>query len=481
MSAVVDSASSSSVLAADVVVIGAGIAGFVAAARARALGKTVVLVQRTGGGTALSSGAIDAADDVRVLTPGPTFDALDRGPSWRIAAERLAAAEPRHPYARVGPGGRERLPEALALLQRQARAAALVRRDDGRNHVVATVLGTVKRAALVQRSQLLDIDDLVKGAGVPPTIGVVEPADLGGFTADTVARMLAWCASLAPQEGQAPVGARALNVVPIRVARTLPDRDVASSARDLALRLDAPGPRRLFVEALLSALAAATPSPTHLLVPAILGLEDAASCHAEVEAAAGRPVRELLALPPSAAGERLARALAASARDAGVTIVHGTAIHARTEGKRVRAVKVETDAGSARPTGESGGRGVVELNGAAFVLATGRFFAGGIERDQAAREPLFGLPVVVGGAPLADTFIGLHLGDVPEASHAVFRAGVAVDEELRPVDDRRRVLLGNVACAGTVIEGWDPAKDGAAGGVSALTGLLAAETAAAVR
>ena len=76
--------------------------------------------------------------------------------------------------------------------------------------------------------------------------------------------------------------------------------------------------------------------------------------------------------------------------------------------------------------------------------------------------------------------------------HLVEEAGVLVEERfdlggedalvvaagLVPLDRRGAAAFENVLCAGSVIEGWDPARDGAAGGVSVLTGLLAGEGAA---
>ncbi|HEY4223137.1 MAG TPA: hypothetical protein VGO62_17385, partial [Myxococcota bacterium] len=110
-----------------------------------------------------------------------------------------------------------------------------------------------------------------------------------------------------------------------------------------------------------------------------------------------------------------------------------------------------------------------------IVLAGGRFFGGGLVRDGFAREPILGLPVVADGFVIGDSFIGDHLGPTPEAEHAIFRSGLAVDDGLHPLDSNGRVAFDNVLAAGSIIEGWDPARDGTGAAVAALTGFVAGE------
>ena len=82
------------------------------------------------------------------------------------------------------------------------------------------------------------------------------------------------------------------------------------------------------------------------------------------------------------------------------------------------------------------------------------------------------------GAVVGDRFIGDFTAQTPDGDHPIFRAGVAVDDAQRPLDVGGRVALENVACAGSIIEGWDPARDSTGAGASALSGFLAGERAA---
>lgn len=446
-------------LAPDILVIGGGVAGALAAARAREKGAKVALIAKIGGGTLLSSGAIDIADELSGLVPGAAHDPFERGGRWRKAVDLVAARLPRHPYGRAGAQGRERVREAVALLKELTAGnrggetgVELVEREDGCNHVVATQLGTIKRAALVQRSQLLDLTALDSDV-----VGIVEPQDLAGFSARSTVHMLSWIVGL---------GGRRLQFTPIIVERTLAGRDVYSSASDMARHLDHGPARAAFCDALKTALRQQARAPAHLLMPPILGADRSAFVHAEVEKAAGRTVRELLAAPPSAPGERLGRALMAALRQRGVAVVEGAAIAATVNDRRATSVVVE------------GPKLRVEIRPRAIILASGRFFSGGIVRDGLAREVLFGLPVVANGAIVGDRFIGDFTAQTPDGEHPIFRAGVAVDDAQRPLDAGGRVALENVACAGSVIEGWDPARDSTGAGASALSGFLAGERAA---
>lgn len=448
-------------LGPDVLVVGGGVAGALAAARAREQGARVTLVHRPGGGTSSSSGAVDVADDLTGLVPGGALDPFDRGGRWRRAADVVAARQPRHPYARCGDKARERLREAMSLLKQLAGDVELVERDDGQNHVVLTQLGTVKRAAFVQKSQLLDLASLQLGGGDDVLVGIVEPMDLAGFSARSVVHMLSWILGLSKAGAD-----KRVQLTTVVVERTLPGREVYGSPFEMASRLDDPPTRAAFIEALKAALRKQTRPPAHLLLPPILGIEKSAAALADLERALARPVREMLALPGSAPGERLQRALIASVRKKGVAVLEGAAVQGSVADRRASAVVVE-------------GRQLrVELKPKTVILAGGRFFGGGITRDGVARETLFGLPVMTGGNLVGDSFIGDHLGDGPDGEHPIFRAGVAVDQALRPLDPSGSVALENVLCAGSVVEGWDPARDGTGAGVAALTGFLAGERAA---
>ena len=435
----------------DVVVAGGGLAGLMAAIRAKAAGRSVLLVQRAAGATTVSSGAIDVADEFVDGTPGPALSPFDRGVSFLEAARRVAARSPRHPYTRLA-AELQRLPETLAFLQGAAAELGLVVRPDGKNHIVVTELGTFKRTAVVQKSQHFDVDESPPDA----VVGVVEWVDLGGFDARPVAEMMEWTASL---------GHRKLKVVPVRVPRRLSGTAFFQSAADMGVAVEREP--AVWATCLKSAVEALAARPAVLLTPAMWS-RDAIPATSMIEEIVGCPVRELLALPPSPPGERLIAMLTAHAQKAGCDVVQGSVADAAFKDRRVVGVDVVTQAERRR------------VSPLALVLATGRFFAGGISRDQVARETVLDLPVVSGGLEVKDRFIGDLTGEYVNSPHAIFRAGVAVNNGLLPVDARGTPLLENVVCAGSVVEGYDPARDGTAAGVALLSGMIAGERAAAI-
>lgn len=452
----------------DVLVLGGGAAGLCAAVAARRAGASVVVLKKTEGATALSSGAVDVADADKDLVPGPTASPLARGPTLEESMARLVARRPRHPYARLSTRERARMPEALALLEEIAAPLELVGAG-AREHnlVVATQLGTVKRTARVQRSQAFDLASLDEGARV----AVLELEDLAGYDGAPVAKVLSWVDALTRGSTDENAGRR-FEVVTVPAAADAP---LAASPRDFAAMLDDDDAFVTRVARALEVASADEPFACALLPP-VLGLgpvragaspDERRPLAARLSEAAGVPVVEVLALPQSAPGQRLSAALVHGAERAGVLVKKADARSSLLEGGRVLEVR-------AKERGED-----VLYRPGAVVLATGRFLAGGLVRDGYAIEPVFGLPLFSEGALIGDRFIAQLTAERPEGEHAIFRAGVGYDEELRPWDERGEVAAQNLFAAGSILEGYDPARDGSGLGVAALTGLVAGERAAA--
>jgi glycerol-3-phosphate dehydrogenase subunit B len=126
---------------------------------------------------------------------------------------------------------------------------------------------------------------------------------------------------------------------------------------------------------------------------------------------------------------------------------------------RVSAVVTE---GAARPI-------VTRCNEA--VLATGGVVGRGIraERDGTLVEVVAGLPVRGFGGRVryfADRFLD---------DHPLGAAGVAVDAELRPLDDAGRPALDGVRCVGSLLADHDPTAEGSREGVALATATRVAE------
>jgi glycerol-3-phosphate dehydrogenase subunit B len=105
------------------------------------------------------------------------------------------------------------------------------------------------------------------------------------------------------------------------------------------------------------------------------------------------------------------------------------------------------------------------------VLATGGFPSAGLELDSAGkvRELVFDLPVA--GLPEPDQPL---FGPGYFDEHPLSRAGVAVDERRRPVDEAGEPVYENLHAAGATLAGAVPWREGSGNGLSLASGYAAA-------
>jgi anaerobic glycerol-3-phosphate dehydrogenase len=376
--------------AADLLVLGGGVAGVAAALAARAAGARVTLVRAGPGATALSGGG----------WRGPLAEALAR-----------ALAQQGHPLEPV--------------------AAAL-----------PGVAGWREPADFAPpwHAAALPCDDTL----------VCGVAGLPAFNAAFLAR--AWAPAVEPGGAAAPaLRAATLELPDIPAGGWSPVALAAAVAR---------APERLGQA--LGRLARER-SAAHVILPAILGLDDPLSTWGAVAAAAGVVVGEAVGGLPSLPGWRLDRALLRALGAAGVELLQDRALGANLAADRPLAVRLA---------------GGAELHPGALVLATGKFLGGGIEAAPALREPALGLPVALErlgerfheASPLLTTELA-RAGDQP-----LLRAGVRVDAQHRPLapgtGEGGAAAPAGVRVAGSVREGWDAALGGL--GAAAADGWAAA-------
>lgn len=415
-----------------VIVIGGGAAGALAALAARRSGAHVVLVRRSPGATALSSGTFDFAHGL---------DADGRPLSVGAAARLLARTRPDHPYARLGASLGDVLQEAARLLV-DALAPLHVRGStpEGRNLRLATPFGTTRRAAFAQGSIARGDLDTLPGSALVGLVGVEGSAVFDArATAEGLLR-------------------KGIACVPLAIAHPLPP---AAELPDLARSLDSPSGRASFATRVR--IAAAQARATHVLLPTAGTVDPDGLCD-ELVSSGLAGAAELCGLPPSVPGLRLERALQASLASAGVEVVAAEVARAVVSDARADRLVL------------ADGR---ELSADAFVLATGRFVGGGVRGEAGLRETIFDLPVRAGGEPARGKPAAELLSREVTDAHAAMRAGVEVDAAMRPADGRGRALLENVFAAGAVVGGADAVADSSGLGVAAATGLVAGRGAAA--
>jgi glycerol-3-phosphate dehydrogenase subunit B len=407
----------------DTVVIGAGLAGLTAALRLADEGERVLVVAKGVGSTHLAPATIDVLgfDGERVESPARVLPAF-------------SAAHPDHPYARLSPGL-----IAASLDWLKARLPALGYRGGlEENLLLPTAVGAAKPSALVPET--MAAGDLRAG-GRFVFVGLGLKDFYPGYLADNLAE--------ARLDGQA-VAARALEVSP--PVGTDADRTSVGFAR----LFEEPA----FRDAVVRALSGKLERDERVGFPAVLGLARAGEVWRELEARLERPVFEVATLPPSLSGMRLYEALTAALREAGGrTHVGEPVVGADTGGTRIEAV-VTQPAGRAKT-----------YRARSFVLATGGVASGGLEVDSYGKvsEPIFDLPLAGAPAPDAARFLPDYFDE-----HPLNRAGVAVDDLLRPVDVDDRLLYENLHASGAALAGALPWQEASGNGLSLATGYAAA-------
>jgi glycerol-3-phosphate dehydrogenase subunit B len=194
--------------------------------------------------------------------------------------------------------------------------------------------------------------------------------------------------------------------------------------------------------------------------PAVLGLAGAREVWSELETRLGHPVFEVPTLPPSVPGLRLFETMTAALRREGARLVVGSTVAgAEANGTRLEGVVAHT---SGRP---------LVYRARSFVLATGGFASGGLELDSSGnvRETVFDLPVAGLPGPDEPPFEPGYFEE-----HPLSRAGVAIDERMRPVNGEGGPVYENLHAAGATLGGAVPWREGSGNGLSLATGYAAA-------
>jgi len=417
----------------DVIVIGAGLSGLMAAARATSAGRTVLVLARGQGMLALTSGCID----ILGCLPGSDLGLTD------IAAglQSLTAACPDHPYAKVG---LDLLQESVTFWQQTMQAVGYPYCGSGSaNYLLPTALGTVRPTALAPAT--MAGGDIRDEAG---TLVVGWPNLLDwypGLIADSLNELRgrlglggAWSSvmlDLLPEAAQ--------EMTPVMLAHFLED--------DWNLEKMIAGIQRSL-----------TPGTGRVGLPAVLGVEQGAELFRRVSGGLGCPVFEIPAGQPVVTGLRLTQLLIRRLKQSGVKFRFNVSVLGAEREQETWQVALDLP-----------GR-VAVVTGGALVLATGGLIGRGLEADRnRIRECVAGLPVAGWDLP------GQARSESGWGRDPFALAGVVVDGQLRPLaGDGGPGQWPRLFVAGSTLAGYDPAveKDGL--GVALATGYAAGKAAA---
>ncbi|MDD4601499.1 Anaerobic glycerol-3-phosphate dehydrogenase subunit B [bioreactor metagenome] len=407
----------------DVIVIGAGLAGLIAAAAAAKQGKKVLLLTKGAGTLTIGGGIIDV------------LGYLDDGKPVLNPVDGMACLTPDHPYGKIGI---ETVVDSINFLLKICENEGYPQIGSCRQmQWVPTAAGMLKPTCIVPKT--MDVSGLKKTTNRV----VVGFKYLKDFYPQLVAKNLA---TMPGFEGNYKV---AMVSPPFECGRDI-------GTLDIARWLDTEEGLKECTRQLQQVVKAGST----LIIPPVLGtnpdylalgwLEKNLECH----------LLETVTVPPSITGLRLRTMLLNYVKKQGVRIIEQAFVTESVIDKG-RCAAVVTEAIDRQRF----------YYAKSFIVATGGIFGGGIivEPDQV-REPIFRLPVK---APLRrEDWANQAL--LSNAKQPFAQIGITVDEKMQPLDVNGNVVLPNVYIAGRTLAGYDAFFEKSGNGVAVSSGYKAA-------
>lgn len=408
----------------DVVIIGNGVAGLMAALVSADEGKKVTLLSYGAGTFPLNSGVIDI------------LGYNEQGKAVNSPIAGIGQVPDSHPYKKIG----------MAVIEDAIKYFKKTVADEGFAYTgslkeqqwLITGIGTLKPTCLLpeslQASRCFDASEIV----------IVGVKGLKDFYVDMVKENLA-------KELGADKKYTTITVDTYITGRDLTTRDVAKWVESdkgygefLAQIKDQAGAGKA------------------VIVPQILGTKGDYVVYNKLSKDLGCTVVETTGMPPSVNGIRLRDVLLSALKKKGIRVVENAkAEKAIVKGDKVTAI-------------EAGGEVRTQTYEAdKFILATGGFYSGGITmRDFGEyKEMVFGLPVE--GDCVEERWVNKQL--FSDKKQAFSMAGVRVDDSLRAVDESGNVVLKNVYVVGRNLSGYDFCFEHSGNGVALTSAYKAAK------
>ncbi len=399
----------------DLIIIGMGLSGLMAAQTASDANQKVLIVGKGMGGLALFSNTVDLLGDI------------SEGVKWKDGLSRWIQDHPDHPYGKIG---LEKIEESLSSFNSLFPPPYTFQSKNEANSLIPTGIGTFRPTFLIPSTLMRGITVREKKTLI---IGFKGYKD---FYAHRVADQLK-CRGIVlslPEKLQGEISATAL-------ARRMEQ----SSFREF---IGAEVKKHLRDEELIG-------------FPALLGIKAPTGVKKDLEKRIGASLFEIPVLPPSIPGMRIFNRFKERLIQKGVTFLQGYSVSkALFKGKRCVGVEIS------HPP-------VITLYSADhYILATGRFTGGGLKVDRnRISEPLFQLPVHQPGSQeewFEKSFF---------EAHPMHRIGVLTDSSLRPMGEKGEPILENVRVVGTILAHQNWIEEKSREGIEIATGYWAARQA----
>ena len=397
----------------DLIVIGMGLSGLMAAKTAIEMGKKVLIIGKGLGTLSIFSNTIDLLG-----TLPPTVKMKDGLSQW-------IHDHPDHPYGKVGV---EKIEEALSSFNSFFPPPYTFQSKNETNSLVPTGVGTFRPTYLIPSTMIKGISLKEKRTLI---IGFEGYKD---FYATRLADLF---------------NCRGITLsIP-----EYPKTDMTVTA--LARWMEKPSFRDFFSAEVKKQIQ----NEELIGLPAVLGVNDPMGVRKDIEKKTGTSIFEIPTLPPSIPGMRIFNRFKVRLFQKGGNLLSGYSV-SKVVLKRNQCEKIEV---SHPPIANS-------YSADQFILASGRFIGGGlIAHQNGISEPLFNLPVSQPGAH--EEWFGKSFFD----EHPIHRTGILTDSSLRPIDGSGKPIFENVWVAGTILSGHHCLNEKSREGIEIATGYWAAK------
>ncbi|MBN1680260.1 MAG: anaerobic glycerol-3-phosphate dehydrogenase subunit B [Anaerolineae bacterium] len=413
----------------DVLVIGAGLSGLMAAVHAVQAGARVRLIAEGWG--------------QQLIAPG-WISVCDRADDDVIAEVRgYAALHPDHPYAKAGDDAMVHGLEAFQAITAAIGLSYDRRRRDGHNMRLITMLGAIQRVMMAPRG--------------------IANSDWTDVTESILLVGLRGWRDFYPELAAGNLRSQGIEARAIRIDLPEPPGPWDRWPTDLARLFDSSA----FRAAIIKQVQPHIRGVEKVGFPAVLGLDHHTEALTNLSEQIERLVFEIPTLPPSLPGLRLSNRLRRWLLRRGVRVQIGHPVtRGLVEGDRCVGVEVQA-LGHVTP-----------FYADHVILATGGLYSGGIQTSETGRvwEPIFDLPTAGPDVPGREGWYYDRL--LKERGHPIHRqAGLRVDHDLRPLNAAGEPALANVYATGHMLAGFNPLTDGCAEGIALATAYKAVHTA----
>ncbi len=420
----------------DVIVIGAGLAGLMAAEAAQEKGARVLILAKGMGSLPLTSGCIDGLGYFPGSPAAPVSSPLG-------TLVELNRVNPAHPYSRLG---KERILSALARFRDLTLSNGLpyVGGFDA-SVLIPTALGTYHPTCLVPETMKNGVLSL------PGRVLLLGFEGLKDFSACLASENL----NLWRAQGKIAPSFRAETLTRVKL------EGKALNSLNLARAFDG----EEFREQVARQVQPLLKNGEKLGLPAVLGYSSSQSAWADLQKRLGTDIFEVPLPPPSIPGLRLYNLMRACLQEKGVRVIIGlSALMPILEKGEIQGIAL----GEARKS--------PVYRASAYVLATGKFVGGGLDAQRnRIFETLFDLPVKY-PQNRKEWFTTQLLTSIGQPFNSF---GVEVNENLQPTDSGGKVIYENLYAAGGILAHADSMAEKSGGGVAIATGYVAGQFAAA--